>query len=115
MRYKKFQSTHPLRDATGEDYAKEQLDEISIHAPLTGCDEQMYCNHIIIVTFQSTHPLRDATMMISYVLLTYLFQSTHPLRDATLDDVSLYSPVFISIHAPLTGCDVRVLHVILIQ
>ena len=56
--------------------------------------------------FQSTHPLRDATpwpLKQNTVLIE--FQSTHPLRDATMFD-SYYLPlVYISIHAPLTGCD----------
>ena len=34
----KFQSTHPLRDATSKDIRKETKINISIHAPLTGCD-----------------------------------------------------------------------------
>ena len=34
----KFQSTHPLRDATKEKSPLDGLTAISIHAPLTGCD-----------------------------------------------------------------------------
>ena len=33
------------------------------------------------------------------------FQSTHPLRDATMIKIMLYLQTWISIHAPLTGCD----------
>ena len=35
------------------------------------------------------------------------FQSTHPLRGATVVDYSAYMNQFISIHAPLAGCDAR--------
>ena len=57
--------------------------DISIHAPLTGCDiPQEYLHHVYI-EFQSTHPLRDATCL--------------------TDDEDKYQ--IISIHAPLTGCD----------
>ena len=34
-----FQSTHPLRGATGEWYSDTVGKMISIHAPLAGCDE----------------------------------------------------------------------------
>ena len=33
------------------------------------------------------------------------FQSTHPLRDATFLLLFLPHIIYISIHAPLTGCD----------
>ena len=35
----KFQSTHPLRDATLADSIVNVFSAISIHAPLTGCDQ----------------------------------------------------------------------------
>ena len=58
----RFQSTHPLRDAT----------EIQVNVPL-------------IPIFQSTHPLRDATSDVYQAIHEIQkFQSTHPLRDATL-------------------------------
>ena len=34
-----------------------------------------------------------------------LFQSTHPLRGATEVGRAFTSEIFISIHAPLAGCD----------
>ena len=36
-------------------------DAISIHAPLTGCDLEETGEELTIGVFQSTHPLRDAT------------------------------------------------------
>ena len=86
--------------------APSLLLEISIHAPLAGCDGAFIKNHALIDKFQSTHPLRGATptgysccICLSYfnprtpcgVRLTgpalpsraLLFQSTHPLRGAT--------------------------------
>ena len=102
-----FQSTHPLRDATRmEEYSVIRI-KISIHAPLTGCDERFRELKRRWTIFQSTHPLRDATetyysigIFVAYFnprtpygmrlsvgstsLVTHLlFQSTHPLRDAT--------------------------------
>ena len=35
----------------------------------------------------------------------FVFQSTHPLRGATLPIESRWRPRYISIHAPLAGCD----------
>ena len=62
---------------------------------------------ILHILFQSTHPLRDATKVNRLQLSISLFQSTHPLRDATLHRHGCNRPADISIHAPLTGCDVR--------
>ena len=79
--------------------------QISIHAPLTGCDvfiiavsnDDEYFNprtpygmrllkiicSFVMFLFQSTHPLRDATCLYSSRSFSTVFQSTHPLRDAT--------------------------------
>ena len=56
---------------------------ISIHAPLAGCDQGFMYRGVDAVIFQSTHPLRGAT---------------------TLNLLSR-RVVTISIHAPLAGCD----------
>ena len=58
-------------------------EEISIHAPLAGCDcpSQRYGSR------------------------TCRFQSTHPLRGATELTAPLGHDLIISIHAPLAGCD----------
>ena len=58
--------------------------QISIHAPLTGCD-------------------RAVSDLLNWKTE---FQSTHPLRDATWYSIRCYIKCkVISIHAPLTGCD----------
>ena len=61
--------------------------EISIHAPLAGCD-----------------PLTEVTG-------TFIFecQSTHPLRGATTPYHAEERRMRISIHAPLAGCDSQTL------
>ena len=106
-----------------------KLINISIHAPLTGCDFSVIFITIYNFVFQSTHPLRDATYdKFVKQQKRRQFQSTHPLRDATgntaplLDTLSNFNPrtpygmrqtesliiilaSLISIHAPLTGCD----------
>ena len=81
-----FQSTHPLRGATAVYVQQSRWNgDISIHAPLAGCD-------------LTPPPLAGGITV---------FQSTHPLRGAT---IAVCTPAFmfsISIHAPLAGCDHR--------
>ena len=78
-----FQSTHPLRDAT---LAKEYKDInvlISIHAPLTGCD----------------------TYFLFTLSLYFNFNPRTPYGMRHIAQMSLIREDIISIHAPLTGCD----------
>ena len=123
----KFQSTHPLRGATFEPLRVVLRVEISIHAPLAGCDGAGRCGMVEIyhfnprtpcgvrhvdimivggiVEFQSTHPLRGATDVDQDDPVADEFQSTHPLRGATGEPSVLLGDLVISIHAPLAGCD----------
>ena len=78
---------------------------ISIHAPLAGCDETYKIAQMGDAVFQSTHPLRGATCLAK-------------LKDKT-DEISIHAPLagcdliarpahhvrLISIHAPLAGRD----------
>ena len=77
-----FQSTRPLRGATG----------IVSGWAATGL-------------FQSTRPLRGATSENSPGVMMVLFQSTRPLRGATSNKGRDFAAVLISIHAPLAGRD----------
>ena len=101
----RFQSTHPLRGATQIVCVYCGATDISIHAPLAGCDElpaktdgaridfnpRTPCGVRQARTspcrcrpsFQSTHPLRGATKSRRNHPQHYTFQSTHPLRGAT--------------------------------
>ena len=58
-----------------------------------------------VYKFQSTHPLRGATSRSLKRHLKRIFQSTHPLRGATKQYFPNALAEFISIHAPLAGCD----------
>ena len=80
---RKFQSTHPMRGATGMDPQRTAAMEISIHAPHAGCDRWSTSAAPQATSFQSTHPMRGATC---------LSDKGHTLLD-------------ISIHAPHAGCD----------
>ena len=104
-----------------------KVESISIHAPLAGCDAATVRPGSAPSTFQSTHPLRGATMQqvvsppsaqfqsthplrgaTSAPTITHSaqpFQSTHPLRGATRRVYDANGQDYISIHAPLAGCD----------
>ena len=72
-----------MRGATMTEGEWCMLQNISIHAPLAGCD------------WRSTATTRTTTA----------FQSTHPLRGATAYCSRCGEVLLISIHAPLAGCD----------
>ena len=56
-----FQSTHPVRGATGAAGGAGHLEIISIHAPRAGCDASSFTVIPVCAVFQSTHPVRGAT------------------------------------------------------
>ena len=100
---------------------------ISIHAPLAGCDgrtkgESRANEHFNPRTPCGVRPDRKAggAAGINFNPRTpcgvrpgryepchqlFPFQSTHPLRGATFDHCVIIASVYISIHAPLAGCD----------
>ena len=124
-----FQSTHPSRGATHHSKHPQSSNryfnprtprgvrlcelpgarlqgEISIHAPLAGCDDSVTSNMSDEMIFQSTHPSRGATRFTrKFALYLNIFQSTHPSRGATADMIPALRTFDISIHAPLAGCD----------
>ena len=102
----KFQSTRPLRGATGWNADVYMIDFISIHAPLAGRDRQPVTNQQIkLISIHAPLAGRDKrqqTLFISPIG----FQSTRPLRGATRSlHFSAVSAFCISIHAPLAGRD----------
>ena len=101
-----FQSTHPLRDATLKYVAKSSNDIISIHAPLTGCDRVEELFNLGVDVFQSTHPLRDATEeREEYEAVIRNFNPRTPYGMRLQRHNNNLFCTHISIHAPLTGCD----------
>ena len=78
---------------------------ISIHAPLAGCDEVL---NRIIFTRQNFNPRTPCGVRHFFQTLLgtiVRFQSTHPLRGATRLVNDFLIGHIISIHAPLAGCD----------
>ena len=101
----RFQSTHPMRDATSKPQHPATSHTISIHASHAGCDLLMPLIKPIPKLFQSTHPMRDATWQETCGNTLSGFQSTHPMRDATFFLFQCFFVIVISIHASHAGCD----------
>ena len=79
-----FQSTHPLRGATDRLFDLDPHFQISIHAPLAGCD--------------SAHP---------YLFVLDVISIHAPLAGCDVLSHCYNLAIAISIHAPLAGCDVK--------
>ena len=79
----KFQSTHPLRDATSSFNRRVIIMDISIHAPLTGCDLTLRVTLLDVFNFNPRTPYGMRPRASAATITEMLFQSTHPLRDAT--------------------------------
>ena len=80
--YGSFQSTHPSWGATGKWIFGGQGKNISIHAPLVGCDDE-----------------------IKYVDSSGIISIHAPLVGCDLQGIEFANGQWISIHAPLVGCD----------
>ena len=79
--------------------------DISIHAPLAGCDHPARYKTPCTANFNPRTPCGVRPMPFPGRLTNSRFQSTHPLRGATADCQLTEAFDGISIHAPLAGCD----------
>ena len=102
-----FQSTHPLRGATKLPENPAPAPQISIHAPLAGCDNVARRSIKPSDHFNPRTPCGVRHLHHDTQRRTRRFQSTHPLRGATDLRGCLVTSDGISIHAPLAGCDER--------
>ena len=103
-------STHPLRGATSSAYRQYRQYGISIHAPLAGCDLSLTPNNPAVRYFNPRTPCGVRHFGEGFASGIEAFQSTHPLRGATPYVAPLRAGYWISIHAPLAGCDPRGLY-----
>ena len=101
----KFQSTLPLRGATGTVYQHGKLLFISIHAPLAGSDQTVAWSRQRPSDFNPRSPCGERQFLIGNFFVKFGFQSTLPLRGATGTVYQHGKLLFISIHAPLAGSD----------
>ena len=102
-----FQSTHLLRGATAGIWRYQLV--VPYFNPRTSYEVRRPGFRYVAPTqeFQSTHLLRGATRSSNLMGRSRRFQSTHLLRGATIyrKYVALFQAI--SIHAPLTRCDVK--------
>ena len=125
-----FQSTRPMRGATGLDAMADRFVGVSIHAPHAGRDPSAICPRRLVMSFnprapcgarlfarqvchalsmfQSTRPMRGATSNTIRPSRCGGFQSTRPMRGATRILPPLSSLIVVSIHAPHAGRDLHV-------
>ena len=102
-----FQSTHPLRGATGRGDEKKQYVLISIHAPLAGCDA-LYTTLFINSKISIHAPLAGCDPSRHFFSKGPLhFNPRTPCGVRQRLDELHVEFESISIHAPLAGCDHR--------
>ena len=93
-----------MRGATVIENLQEAVDDVSIHAPHAGRDEDSSRTIPRNFEFQSTRPMRGATEGERRVGLHIKFQSTRPMRGATCRQFR-QDEIRVSIHAPHAGRD----------
>ena len=114
-----FQSTHPSRGATCGHCYMVSSREISIHAPLTGCDAFVGTITPSVGYFNPRTP-HGVRQIHNAPPVPGTFISIHaPLTGCDSDGGISPLPDSISIHAPLTGCDfvepLDILHPVVFQ
>ena len=90
-RSRSFQSTHPLRGATPCDRLLKNAAQISIHAPLAGCDWVVNWVTSLGNYFNPRTPC-GVRLQIAKIL------------DVSIS-ISIHAPLAGCVHAPLAGCD----------
>ena len=95
----------PLAGCDHEPISVSMVEMISIHAPLAGCDWNIIIQTNCSSNFNPRTPCGVRLTGILFLLIFIVFQSTHPLRGATLFCLLDGYDYYISIHAPLAGCD----------
>ena len=101
----KFQSTRPMRDATGTRFTLLGQRIISIHASHAGRDLHRRGWSIYNSNFNPRVPCGTRLVLNRCYSLQYLFQSTRPMRDATRKRYFGGLLSEISIHASHAGRD----------
>ena len=104
----KFQSTHPLRGATTYSGWVYSMPNISIHAPLAGCDEEMSEKALRRLAISIHAPLAGCDTAPSKRRKTRKnFNPRTPCGVRPYPSGLFSHTHAISIHAPLAGCDWR--------
>ncbi|EQW45440.1 hypothetical protein HMPREF9017_01561 [Parascardovia denticolens F0305] len=101
----KFQSTLPLRGATGLPDGRLLAGGISIHAPLAGSDLPCLIKQGWRLDFNPRSPCGERQFQKWFVLLPGYFNPRSPCGERPVKPVGDVDKVAISIHAPLAGSD----------
>ena len=81
---------------------------ISIHAPIVGCDSYVVIEKLGSYVISIHAPIVGCDILALWLCKKYSkFQSTHPSWGATVPYIHLLNGSHISIHAPIVGCDQR--------
>ena len=106
-----FQSTRPMRGATGaRQFKTRRYQHFNPRAPC-GARRNQRRRHAFTTLFQSTRPMRGATPLPPQPKTAKMrFQSTRPMRGATTCKVLQAFAWDISIHAPHAGRDIRAIN-----
>ena len=83
------------------------IQQISIHAPLTGSDYATAESQVEMLKFQSTLPSQGATSKVADCIVYTMISIHAPLTGSDSYFAILIIFYTISIHAPLTGSDVQ--------
>ena len=109
---RRFQSTHPMRGATLAPAKGHTPGAISIHAPHAGCDRSATSSSWLRQRFQSTHPMRGATWPSAGIsACSKNFNPRTPCGVRPIVKFHALLALGISIHAPHAGCDLVVFSV----
>ena len=103
---KGFQSTHLSRGATYTGYKNDEIKDISIHTPLTRCDD-IYGDWDAQEREISIHtPLTRCDHCNGLLCWMYLYFNPHTSHEVRhIDVLETRITNAISIHTPLTRCD----------
>ena len=100
-----FQSTHPLRGATIDREALGLSQDISIHAPLAGCDEKPHHVTAESADFNPRTPCGVRPGNYTLAVMGIDFNPRTPCGVRLGASLTFNGSAQISIHAPLAGCD----------
>ena len=102
-----FQSTRPMRGATGTCTRADVPVLVSIHAPHAGRDRSSRRRRSLGGGFNPRAPCGARPHAVRLLIRLQSFQSTRPMRGATARRLHVFEDGNVSIHAPHAGRDCR--------
>ena len=102
---KRFQSTRPMRGATNGAYAFIEPILFQSTRPMRGATASRWAPIRSTANFNPRAPCGARLVLIHWLSRSHLFQSTRPMRGATVTGKLASNMTVISIHAPHAGRD----------